>query len=557
MSAYIGSLDSSYIKIINNLMTIERHSLEQMETKRDTINIQRAAYADSRTKLDALQDSLQALISTDAFYDFEMGRSASVSPADPDDAVVSASPGSSAVPGSYELSVTSLAKAERYTSAAQIGTDLPLGLTGDFWLGGTGTASAAVTSGSSVDSVSTSSVLENWSELGTGEYTVEVAEFDGVLKFRLKDADGNTVGIRNSSDTDSLTTSWQEVGAGETYDTGRGLTIDFGSSPASGSNTIDYTAAGTSVSIEASDTLADVASKINSADQPDGRGVLATIVDKQLILTAEDTGTNHTMIFSDGVGLGLSLDQSAQDASFTVNGVSMTRSSNSNLTNVINGVTLDLAADAEGNSAVIEILSNDDPPRQALEAFIENFNDVQSYIAEKTAVTRVSDDDEETSYKRGILASDFGFNELRSNLFSSVLTAQDNDGAFNNLREIGITISDSMTLSISDSNALTDALTTDFDSVAALLDSVMADMDTIVSRFTGSETSDGYLETALESFDDQLNDLNENISDENDYLYEREEYYIRQYSELQAQMTSMSYMQQQWSSIYGSTNRSY
>ena len=225
---------------------------------------------------------------------------------------------------------------------------------------------------------------------------------------------------------------------------------------------------------------------------------------------------------------------------------------------MINGVTLDLAADAEGNSAVIEILSNDDPPRQALEAFIENFNDVQSYITEKTAVTKVSDDDEETtSYKRGILASDFAFNGLRSNLFSSVLTSQDNGGAFNNLREIGITISDSMTLSISDSNALTDALTTDFDSVAALLDSVMSDLDTIVSRFTGSETSDGYLETALGSFDDQLKNLNENISDENDYLYEREEYYIRQYSELQAQMTSMSYMQQQWSAIYGSTNRSY
>ncbi len=555
MSSYVGSLDSSYIRLINNLMTIERQPLEQMETRRDSINVQRTAYTQSRTKLDALQKSLQALLSTDAFYDFKMGRSADVTATDPDSTVLTATPSSTAGVGKYNVDVTQLALADRDISAAQTGTDIPLGKSGNFWLGGTGTASVSMTPDSTVTASDTSEVLNNWSELGTSTYSVEVADFDGVMKFRLKDADGNQVGIKSRSSSDSLTTSWQEVTAGA-YDTGRGLTVTFGDSPAAGSTSIDYTAAGTSVSILASDTLVNIASKINNADQSYGREIQATIVDKQLILTAANTGTNHTMIYNDGVGFGFANDQAARDATFVVNGVTVTRSSNENLTNVVNGVTLNLASDAEGNSAVVNVQSDEDPARKALEEFIKNFNEVQSFISEKTAVTRVTKDNR-TTFTRGPLSGDYSFNDLRSRLFTPLISVSENDGSFKSLRDIGITIGDSMTASITDSDALSDALTRDFDSVAALLDSVMSELDTVVSRFTGSAKSGGYLVTSLDAFDRQIRDINNDIEKKNESLLEREQHYIRQFSEVQSQMAMLSYMQQQWSAMSGGTSRMY
>ena len=557
MSTYVGSLDSTYVSIINNLMTIESQSLDQMEARRDSITLQRNTYSDSRSKLDALQDSLQTLISTDAFYDFEMGRTTSVTPSDADATVLTASASSSAVAGKYSVEVSQLALADRDSSAIQTGYDVPLGYTGDFWLGGTGTASVSLTPDSTVTGAAESEVLNNWTELGTSTYEVEVAEFDGVMKFRLKDIDGNKVAINNlTSGDDSLTTSWQEISGG-TIDTGRGLSITFSDTPVSGSTSVDYTAAGTSVSVEESDTLVDIASKINNADQTYGREIEATIVNNQLILSAANTGINHTMIYTDGVGLGFSDLQTARDASFTVNNISVTRSSNDNLTNVISGVTLNLASDSEGKSAVIDVAMNEDPATEALQAFIDNFNEVQDFVKDKTSVTKETDEDNKTTYSRGALAGDMVFNDLRSDLFTSFLSSQENDGAFSNLRDIGITINDSLQATITDSEALTEALAKDFDSVVSLLDSVMSELDTIISRFTGSETSDGYLENALDSFNDQLDDINTEIEEENDWLLEREEYYITQYAEIQAQMLSLTYMQQQWSSLYGSTNSYY
>jgi len=558
-STYIGSLNSSYISIISNLMTIERQPLEQMQSRRDSITLQRDTYTTSRNKLDALQDSLQAMISTDAFYNFKMGRTSSIVPSDPDATVLSASPSSTAVPGKYSVEVTELALAQRYSSAAQTGTDVPLGYNGTFWLGGTGSATASISSNptGNLAAANSSAVLEGWTELGSSTYRIEVADFDGVLKFRIKDIDGTTVGIKNqSAGVDSLSTSWQEATAGATIDTGRGFSFTFGGTLNAGSSLVEYTAAGTSVEIEESDTLVEIASKINNADQSYGREIEATIVDKQLILSAANTGVNHTMIFTDGIGLGFAALQNARDASFSVNGISLTRSSNENLTNVISGITLNLASDSEGKSAVLNVQSSDEPAREAIQSFLDNFNAVQSFIAEKTAVTKNTDGNK-TTYTRGALASDLLFNDLRSNLYTSFLTSQDNEGSFGNLREIGITINDSLKASITDSDKLAEALTRDFDSVVALLDSVLSELDVIISRFTGSETSDGYLENALDTFNDQINDLNSEIEEENDSLYAREEYYIQQFAEVQSQMTMLSYMQQQWSQLYGGTNSFY
>ncbi|NUM46862.1 MAG: flagellar filament capping protein FliD, partial [Anaerolineales bacterium] len=527
----ITALDSYFTTLISNLMAIERQPLERMTTQRDSFNVKRGAYSDLNTKLENLQDAVKALRSSTATTALTAGRTTSITPADSNTTVLKATASKSAIVGQYDLTVTNLAKAQRRASAAQTSADQALGKTGTFWLGGTGTADVSLTGNATVTGA-VPSALASGNELGTGTYTVETRDNDGVLEFRLKDGDGNTLSI--SDGDESFTSSWQKVTAGE-YDTGRGVKLTFSGAGTPGSTTFDYTAAGVGVGIETGDSLLDIATKINAADQPVGRDVAASVVGKQLILTAAHTGTAHTMLYSDGVGLGFtSTDlQTAEDATFSVNGLDFTRSSNTGLTDVINGVTLNFTADAEGKSATLEVKSDMSTARTAVETFVKQFNDIQTYLQAKTAVSAVNNG-QTLTYTRGTLADDYSFANLRSELFSTFMTSSTNSGAYKNLRNIGLSINDNLQATISDSYKLNDALENNLDDVISLLDGMMAKFDTQLERFTGSST--GYLNQAMESIDSQISELNDNIASTETRLEEKQTSLISQYGAMQTQL---------------------
>ena len=543
----ITGLNSTFTSIINDLMTLERRPLDLLEDQRDSLSVKNGVFQDLRTNLDALQDSAQQLISTDAFFSLTPGRSAEVQTTDPDDTVLSASVDADAGIGDYEISVTNLAEPERQASTVQSSIDRALGLSGTFWLGGTGTASASLTANATVTGAGTAAVTDGLTELGAMTYTVETRDNDGTLEFRLKDVDDQVVSIADQNGAEGSTTSrWQTVTTGA-YDTGRGLTISLDAGGSAGSTEIDYTAAGTSVTVSTSDTLLDIADTINAADQPEGRAAAATIVGSQLVLTAQETGTNHTIIFSDGVGLGFSSLQSAVDASFTVNDISFTRSSNS-INDVINDVTFTLAADAAGKTATLAVKSDLTDAKSTIEDFISEFNKVTSYINSKTSITKIA----ENEYARGPLADESIFTDLRSNLLQDFMSSQSNDGSFSTLREIGLTINDSLQAVISDQDLFEDALTNHYEDLTALVDSVVGQIDSRLSRYTGSGS---YMDSAIDNLGSQLSDLNYDIDEEEDALDDKEIYLQTKYAELQSQLATMQYTQQLWSGISSSMNR--
>jgi flagellar capping protein FliD len=93
------------------------------------------------------------------------------------------------------------------------------------------------------------------------------------------------------------------------------------------------------------------------------------------------------------------------------------------------------------------------------------------------------------------------------------------------------------------------------------MDQAMGALDAAVGRFTGQRLgavdTSGYLANALVSVDDQINEINGDIADMQVRLGEREAYLTQQYAEMQAQLMSLAYAQQSWSSIYGSVNSLY
>ena len=132
----ISGLDPLYENIINDLMVYESQSLLRMEKERDSVNLLRSAYSDLDTILGDLQSQARSLVSTNAFYDFTVGRTPQVTNAPADTTVLSASVDSTSVPGQYDIDVTKLAEAEMLASAEQASIDQALGLSGTFWLGG-------------------------------------------------------------------------------------------------------------------------------------------------------------------------------------------------------------------------------------------------------------------------------------------------------------------------------------------------------------------------------------------------------------------------------------
>ena len=86
--------------------------------------------------------------------------------------------------------------------------------------------SNAQTIASTITGFGTTNPAAGQTELATGQYYVEVR--NGPDEFRVVDSSGNPVSIANGG---AFNGDWQAIPASSTYDTGRGMTIDFDAGP--------------------------------------------------------------------------------------------------------------------------------------------------------------------------------------------------------------------------------------------------------------------------------------------------------------------------------------
>lgn len=140
-------------------------------------------------------------------------------------------------------------------------------------------------------------------------------------------------------------------------------------------------------------SLAGLRDKINAA----GAGVTATIVTDnsgaRLSIRSTDSGAVNGFRLTAAGGLTgfaydatapspLALNQAAQNAQATINGIPITSSSNT-LTNVIDGVTLNLQARTT-TDANITVNPDGDAVSKGVDAFVKAYNAVASFIATQT-----------------------------------------------------------------------------------------------------------------------------------------------------------------------------
>lgn len=579
-SSYNGNLSTYFTNIINNIMTAQSVKLTTLQTKMDTLNTRNAVYSDVESMLKELQNSAFSLMSTSYSKTFISGRTAEISGVDEGDTVLTATASKNAVAGTYDITNISKALKHRVSSDVQTYTDQALGLSGTILLGGAETRSATgvTAADNTVIGYGTAEVDDDQQELGTSSYFVETRQTDeGEWQFRLVNEEGKAVSIKDASEDDEYTDDWQAIPTGGgAYDTGRGLTVSFGAdselyieksrggnpNPAS---EVAYEAQGASIEISDSDSLTDIATMINDAEFADGNGMSATIVSGQLILTAENTGASYEIRASDlsgsvlqDLGLLTSLGefknemQVGRNATFSVNGIEVERSSNTGLTDVISGVTINLAADAEGKDATITISETTTSAQDSVSKFVNLFNDLQTYLEGKTGITATTEDENgNMTYTRGALADDSIFRSLRSDLFAAIINEYENAGIYSSLREIGITVNDSLELSISDSDQFESALDSHFDDVVSLLDNVMGKVDSILAQFTGVRSESDYIDDVQISLNNEIGDTQEDIEEYQEYLSGYELYLYNQYAQIQSTLISLQYMQSMYSSLSG------
>jgi len=465
----------------------------------------------------------------------------------------------------------------------------------------------AVTVADTVDGFSTSAVQAGKSELGSGAYYVEVRENgtgSGDWEFRLVDGSGNAVSVYDATADDGrFTAEWQGLDAvlanadDGVYSTGRGLSIDFGSgaytagSKDSGAAQVDYAArlnqvglrgagaanvtygaAGALVTVTSDDTLSDIASAINGASYPSGAGVSASVVNNRLVVTSKSTGLAHAIQLADvtgtvlggtgSAGLGLitaantfkntTADtgyQAPSDAVFSVNGMQVTRDRNTGLSGIISGITLDLAADAEGQSATLTVSPNVDTVKTKITAFLDALNALQSHIRSQTAVTSFGSG-ESAVYSRSALSGDNSIlTALRNSLFTTFYSNVSGlpAGAPSNLRQIGITLDMTLTAHIADASALDAALAGDPEGVEALFDGLMTKLGDMLSPFDGT---DGIVNGKITATSGQIRNIDDRIRRIEERLEDRRVVLEKQFAYLQVQLTQMSYTQQRLMSYW-------
>lgn len=269
------------------------------------------------------------------------------------------------------------------------------------------------------------------------------------------------------------------------------LTIDFGTY--SGGAFTQNSSKGTkTITIDSSqNTLTGVRDAVNAANA----GVSATIVNDgtgyRLMLTSSDSGAGNALrIVADAGISALAYDastggtsnlvqtQTAQDATLTIDGIAVTKSSNT-ITDAIEGVTLSLLKGGS-STATLSVTRDTAGIRSAVDGFVKAFNDASTSLKNLTAYNA-------TTKTSAILQGDSTTLSIQSQLRSVLNTALPYaNGGLTTLSDLGISFRKNGTLSL-DFVKLDQVLADSTKNVSTLFAAVGKPTDSLIA-FTSSTT---------------------------------------------------------------------
>lgn len=293
-----------------------------------------------------------------------------------------------------------------------------------------------------------------------------------------------------------------------------------------GVGTLDVTVGGSTVSVTTTDTdtLSTLADKINATGLSITASVVKSGVEYKLLVSANKTGIENDVTLGGDMATTLALAsiQDAQDAEVKLGSgaaaMSFTSSTNS-MTELIDGVTLNLNSAAPGETITLTTSRDTTSVEENLQKFVDAYNDVVGYIGQLT-------DFDSANNIRGVLMGDTMVNNAADRIRQLVTNTVIQDGVFKTLRSIGLTSEDDGTLTL-DTEKLETALTTDYSAVedvfrktsvglAPRLDEYLQHITSPILGLTDSKIA--ALDTAIQNTQSRIDDMDERLKAKREML---------------------------------------
>jgi flagellar hook-associated protein 2 len=479
-SAGIGSgLDVN--GIVSKLMTVEQQPLTKLDTKEAGLQAKLSAYGSLKGAFASVQSAALALKSPTLF--------GSMAATSSNSSVIAASANTAAQAGSYTLKV--IAKAQPASISSQALPDLTTDLASD----------------ANADSIADAGKLTI--ELGT--YTAQVGIF------------GNPGYVPAS----------------------------FTTNPDKAPVTIDINAG--------SSSLSDIRDAINAANA----GVKANLVyvgsaGYKLTITSNDTGATNSVkltamdadsnVLTDNTGLArlsfdplkatgtgkeFSVNSIAQDANFTIDGLALTRSTNS-VSDAITGVTLSIG-NVLDTETTLTISKDTAAAQSAIANFVKSYNDLNTQLHNLTAYNA---DTKQSS----VLTGDSGARGLQAALRAMITYRQTgSSGVAHSLSDLGVAMQrDGSLLFNATKLATVQSSTTD---LSALFTSTSTSAPGLAVRMSstldGILATSGLIATQTDGINRSVKDIGSQRIKFNSRLTQIEARYRKQFSALDSLVASM------------------
>jgi flagellar hook-associated protein 2 len=528
--------------IVTQLMAVERQPLTALDTKEASYQAKLSAYGTLKSAISSIQSAARSLKSTTLFSSLTASSSNS--------SVVSASASTAAQAGSYTIKV--LARAQAQSISSQSVPNLTTDLAADVDNNGTSDAGKLKielgTYAAQVGTAQVGTAQVGTAQVGTAQVgTAEVGIFGdpGYVPASPDYVPASPDYVPASPDY--MPASPDYVPASANY-VASSFSAKAGTTPV----TIDI-AAGTS-------SLSDIRDAINAANA----GIKANLVyvgteGYKLTLTSTSTGVTSSIkltamdasntVLTNNTGLGkLSFDPAktagngnefavntiAQDASFTVDGVALTRSTNS-ISDALTGVTLSLG-DTLNTNTTLTIAKDTTSAKTALSTFVQSYNDLNSQLRQLTAYNT-------DTKQASLLTGDSGARSLQTALREMIAYRQPGStGIAHSLSDLGVAMQRDGSL-VFNSTKFDTALASSTTDVSTLFTSTSTTAPGIAVRMgkvlDGMLASSGLIASHTEGINRSITDIDRRRSTLGVRLAQIEKRYRAQFSSLDTLVASM------------------
>lgn len=336
-----------------------------------------------------------------------------------------------------------------------------------------------------------------------------------------------------------------------------------------GTGTLQFSLGGSNFSVtvnSSNDTLSGLAASINSATGNPGIGasVVTGTNGAHLVLTSSLTGASNTIAVSEtDTGGGLSAltysaggtnytqQSAAQDAAFSVAGISYTSASNT-VSNALSGVTLNLLG-TTSTPATLTVSEATNTIESNVQKFVSAYNALQKSLSTLGGYNS-------TTNTAGPLMGNATLTSAQSQISAALYGMVDTGSStYTSLASIGITANSDGSLSLN-STQLSAALDSNFTAVSNLFSGSGGVASSLNTVLTNELSNNGPVDSASKALVSQNNALTQKSNKLSQQMSALKASLTQQYSALNAMLSQMkstsSYLTQAFSSLPYSGNSS-